>query len=530
MHYSKYLKRQIDDALRQLDARGEMLRRAEERAQKSESQRAGDQAKILQLENEKRQLCTETSALRSENLRLKNKNEDLEKSLSKCADQSALLKEYQRQIKGLEKKLNIRSGREEVYGLSTPSSRLINKVNSTEENRQKRGGAVPGHEGYGRKVFTQEEAEVIVDTKANHSTCECGCKDLIYRGQHQDCRYDVIPMRIRKVAYSIHSWECECCGQCIFSKPLDALPGKAYTNATIAQAARECFVEQMPLGKVARRFEINKGTLIGLFHDLANKLEGLFRSILNSASGFAYIHADETGWSMDGKRAYVWIFANHSIRIFLYRKTRASAVPREIFGVQAFEIIVISDRYTGYSPLNVQHQYCYAHLLREVKSLKLEFPEDREIELFCDDLMTELAQAMRLCAQKELTDQAYYAKALNIKVSIMKICTSSANHPGTQKIQNIFREKEQHLFHWVELRGIPCENNFAERNLRPVVIARKISFGSQSERGMRTREIITTVLHTVECCGINAHDFCKKALDCISENRDADLTQLLPVL
>jgi len=41
---------------------------------------------------------------------------------------------------------------------------------------------------------------------------------------------------------------------------------------------------------------------------------------------------------------------------------------------------------------------------------------------------------------------------------------------------------------------IPAENNRAERALRPLVIARKVSFGSQSEAGAGTREILMTVL------------------------------------
>ena len=46
-------------------------------------------------------------------------------------------------------------------------------------------------------------------------------------------------------------------------------------------------------------------------------------------------------------------------------------------------------------------------------------------------------------------------------------------------------------------RAIPADNNRAERELRPLVIARKISFGSQSEAGARTREVLMSVLHTL---------------------------------
>jgi len=45
---------------------------------------------------------------------------------------------------------------------------------------------------------------------------------------------------------------------------------------------------------------------------------------------------------------------------------------------------------------------------------------------------------------------------------------------------------------------VPADNNRAERELRPLVIARKVSFGSQSDAGAQTREILMTVLHTLK--------------------------------
>ncbi|PIU48271.1 MAG: hypothetical protein COS94_03130 [Candidatus Hydrogenedentes bacterium CG07_land_8_20_14_0_80_42_17] len=52
-------------------------------------------------------------------------------------------------------------------------------------------------------------------------------------------------------------------------------------------------------------------------------------------------------------------------------------------------------------------------------------------------------------------------------------------HPGSQHIQNIFREHRERMFHWVEDLRVPAENNLAERQLRLTVIARKVSFGPQ---------------------------------------------------
>ena len=44
---------------------------------------------------------------------------------------------------------------------------------------------------------------------------------------------------------------------------------------------------------------------------------------------------------------------------------------------------------------------------------------------------------------------------------------------------------------------MPADNNRAERELRPTVIARKVSFGSQSDAGAKTREVLMSVVHTL---------------------------------
>jgi transposase len=49
----------------------------------------------------------------------------------------------------------------------------------------------------------------------------------------------------------------------------------------------------------------------------------------------------------------------------------------------------------------------------------------------------------------------------------------------------------------VENRAVPADNNRAERELRPTVIARKVSFGSQSDAGAKTREVLMSVVHTL---------------------------------
>jgi len=98
----------------------------------------------------------------------------------------------------------------------------------------------------------------------------------------------------------------------------------------------------------------------------------------------------------------------------------------------------------------------------------------------------------------------------------------TAVHPGIQHIQNIFREHRDRMFHWVEDRRVPAENNLAERQLRPTVIARKVSFGSQSDNGAKTREILMSILHTLKARGCDAKTRLKATLDAYAEGSDVE--------
>ena len=67
---------------------------------------------------------------------------------------------------------------------------------------------------------------------------------------------------------------------------------------------------------------------------------------------------------------------------------------------------------------------------------------------------------------------------------------SQARHLGIRRIQDIFRDHKKRLYHWAKNRNIPADTNLAERDLSPTGIARKVSFGSQSDAGAKSLFII----------------------------------------
>ena len=294
-------------------------------------------------------------------------------------------------------------------------------------------------------------------------------------------------------------------------------PKGLFGNRLLAYVAVEHFVQGTTLGRLTRQLELHRGSLLGAMHTLAIRLKPALERLLEQYRRAPVKHADETGWRNDGKNGYAWLFCTLLLSVFRFRQSRAAQVAREVFGQKRLPGTLVVDRYAGYHKTLCGMQYCYAHLLREVRDLGQEFAQQPEVQRFVQTLAPLLAQAMKLRTQGlPLTE--FRQQARQIKAQIVECVQAPAQHPGIQKIQNLFREKAHRLYRWTRHPSIPAENNRAERELRPLVIARKISFGSQSERGLQTREVLMSVLHTLTKRSEDTFAAFTQALDLLARN------------
>ena len=188
-----------------------------------------------------------------------------------------------------------------------------------------------------------------------------------------------------------------------------------------------------------------------------------------------------------------------------------------------------TDRFKGYNPLKIERQLCFEHLKRDLDNL-LDKSDDEipEVKLFHQQFRPLLCECMALCADLTISDDIFFSKAMDLKEKIHQLVFSEANDCGIQNYQNIWRNEWQSLFHWTQNRNIRCENNTAERAVRPLVIVRKISFGSQGDQGVRNREIITTVLNTVRLRGVSPQLWLMDSLNKLAQDPRYDIAENLP--
>ena len=447
-----------------------------------------------------------------------------------CFEKQCKIDELTEEVKRLKAKLNYleRKGQEGYFGSSTPSSRVPLKSNTLEENQGKRGGAKPGHRGHGRQSFEQSGADRVVRVESEVGDRCPRCGGLLEdKGIENHCVIDIPPLKTERILYQLPKRYCPRCHQSYQPPAPGVLPRSLYGNQLVATASTMHYLHGIPMGRIIEPIDIDLGPLIKIFHRLAKIFGDIPNRLMEQYRQSPVKHADETGWRNDGQSGYVWLFATDKISLFLLRKTRSSSVPREVFGNNPLPGTLVVDRYNAYNKAPCALQYCYAHLLREVEDIGKEFSESEEVKIFAGVLAPLLATAMHL-RSLPITDTQFYKQAAKVKSQIMEVVRACAQHLAIRRIQEIFHNNTDRMYRWTEDRRAPADNNLAERDLRPTVIARKVSFGSQSDAGAQTRGILMTTLYTLKKqTKTDAASAFKTILDQLAKNPSLDPYPLL---
>lgn len=444
-----------------------------------------------------------------------------------CFEKQIEIDRLKDRIKQLEARLRYqeRKATESSFGSSTPSSKLSFKPGSDEKVKNKRGGASRGHKGHGRKSIDLDQADEVIEIPAD-GICNCG--GMIEPSEEYRTRtvINMQPVKVRNICYKVYRGRCNSCGKVVQGKVPGVMPKSLYGNELITHIATQHYIYGAPLGRLEAQLGIGIGSMVNILHNVGKIFGNVPDKLIQDYRQSPVKHADETGWRNDGDSGYGWLYCNSLSSIFCFRDTRSSKVPLEILGDKPLPGVLVVDRYNAYNKMLIKIQYCYAHLLRTLEDIEKEFPDEQEVKCFVSELAPLLAKAMRLRSQN-ISDKKFYREAKLVKKKIKSIIKSQAKHPAIQQYQDIFRNKHKRMYHWCDNRLVPADNNMAERELRPTVIARKVSFGSQSKEGAKTREILMTVLHTLKKRTNHFSEIFKLALDTYSIDQSSDMYNLL---
>lgn len=419
-----------------------------------------------------------------------------------------------------------RTAKEKPFGLSTPSSKQLVKPSvselSEEELIRRKGGAKPGHVGHGWKALEGPEPELEILPAPDACPC-CGAELEDFPGESETIRdlLDCQPQPVFRRRVKVPARYCPHCRKPVRPRVPGVLPKTRLSNNVLARVAADHYLDGIPMGTVSRRLAIGKGTLFAEMHRLAELMKPALEGLIGLLRDAAVKQADETPWRTDGNNGYAWVFIAGRVSVFICEKTRSMKVPEAVLA-QSIGTLA-TDRYAAYNCFHGERNYCFEHLRRDTLAIVEDNPKSKECVAFSGELVPWLCKAISLDSLLAGDNVSYYLQATFIRYQIEKIVNSPAQHPSVQHIQNIFRENESRLWMWTCDRRVPSHNNAAERTIRPVAIARKVSHGSQSEKGRETRSALMSVLHTLSNCCVDPVQQLADALERYAVDRRLDM-------
>ena len=250
---------------------------------------------------------------------------------------------------------------------------------------------------------------------------------------------------------------------------------------------------------------LSKSQANALLNQLSSDWDDQYDTIAELLSRQMVIYIDETGWKVGSDSCYTWAFSTAMHVLFRCGVGRGKAEAETILG-KSFEGIGVTDDYGAYQSLFLEHQLCWAHLLRKAIKLMLQHPDEAAYKLFLDELYAIYQQAIRWQKDRRLT-VGRAEKIILLQDRICELCdlsdrtidstTMSAHEQAFIRLHKELIRGLDALFVFVAHPEVEPTNNRSERNVRHEAMVRKGGRTSKSQPGAKRRGIIMTVLATL---------------------------------
>jgi transposase len=245
------------------------------------------------------------------------------------------------------------------------------------------------------------------------------------------------------------------------------------------------------------QLRLTPGGLSQALARMAGKLEPAYENLLARLRAGPYVHSDETSWWVGGPGYWLWVFTNKSMTVYRVAKGRGRDLLLEVLGPE-FPGVLVSDCLATYDDVNPRQQKCYSHHFKAIRPAGESQPSP-----WLDAVKWLLQEAMALKPQAlDAAERARHRAALETRARELLAAPRPTNLE--EKVRRRLEKQQDHLFTFLDVEEVDATNNLAERQLRPAVIARKVSCGNKTPQGAHTWEILTSLAAT---CAQQAQSF-----------------------
>ena len=386
---------------------------------------------------------------------------------------------------------------------STPSSQRPIYTKPPAKKRKAKPGAKPGHVG------TRRPPPQRIDEHKEHRLERCPICD----GELQRCAQtrtrtieDLLEdLRPDTTLHTIHRDYCPHCRKHVEPMVPDAMPNATLGHRTVALSAWLHYGVGVSISQVREllggQFQtfLSDGGLAAAWQRLATVLDPWYVQLAQDARFSAVLHADETGWRMNGRTWWLWCFANRTCCYYMLDPSRGSPALEKFF-LEAFDGVLITDFWPAYNAFANQRQCCLVHLLRELEKVD-EHNHSAEWQAFAKMLRRLVRDGIRLRKREDFSPAKYASRIWRIGQRLTELAEASYADADARRLAKRLRGHCDELFTFLDHPDVTFDNNLAERMIRPAVLLRKVSQCNRSQTGAAVQAVLMSIYRTLKLRG-----------------------------
>jgi len=444
----------------------------------------------------------------------------------------ALIDHYETRIANLESQIQKLTPQNSSLPPSTQHPHAKPKRSARDGKKRKRGGQ-KGHKKHQRELIPSEQCDDVIPLKPN--VCR-RCDTRLTGIDPEPIRHQVWELpEIKPIVteYQQHRLACPCCGITTCASLPAGVPDSqsgprlvAFTGLLMGhfrQSKRRASLFLQDLLKMP----CCPSLTVKMQNQVAAAIAVPYEQLKNELGEQDQLFMDESPTKQANQKAWLWTAVAPLFAVFaIFSSRKGDALPK-LLG-HSFTGIINCDRAKMYWQAK-RLQWCWAHLKRDFQAL-IDHP-DKQVQRLGHDLMRQVKlmfQHWRRYRAGEISWKTFRRYMSPVRKDINAFLLRGETS-GNGRLVGMCRELYKHrewLWTFVDVPGIEPTNNTAERALRPAVIYRKLSFGTQSESGSRFIERMLTVSETCRLQKRSIYDYLVKAVAAHFSNQDAP--SLLP--
>jgi transposase len=367
-------------------------------------------------------------------------------------------------------------------------------------------GRPKGHPGAHRPIPPHVDQEIVVPLE-NCPQCGHAVSDPRPVVQYIE---ELPVVRPRVIKLITHEADCPHCQQAVRSAhPLQVSLAQGAAGVQLGPVALGVAAElNKKHGLTLRRtcavlkqlfeLKLSPGGLAQALKRLAARLEPAYENLLARLRAGPYVHSDETSWWVGGPGHWLWVFATKEATVYRVAEGRGRHIIVENLGAD-YAGVLVSDCLSVYDGVNGLQHKCYSHHLKAISQALDAGPSE-----YLEKLRALLKAAMALKGAELEPEQRLRSRGA-LEEQAHRLLDTPRSGLEEKVRMRLFKQRD-HLFTFLDHPQVEATNNLAERQLRPAVIARKVSCGNKTASGARSWEILASLAAT---CAQRGESFAK---------------------